>query len=270
MVCESLPVQLSSTYVKLVRRESVKQLSIKPLNLFKHGKSWQHPCIGIRHMKKLVNGGGGEEVDKNRCNVDSCHNLTTISWLAYSLALSTRTDQSLSWVHNHSDGLSRHKHLGDSAKQNSPAPTHPTACLCVYVRVILFSQPTHSVGPGVNADGRALVTAAIVVGAGVDGKAMDAVIAVTLRAATVIGARTREHTLPLATHLAAGLLVCQTPVDGCRKREGYNNGGQCMKKRHFSVVSVLCCFMRERAYTHTHAGKRTHVLTHTHTLTLAH
>ena len=52
VVSASLPVQLSNTSVQLVWQESVKQLGTTPLNSCKRGKSWQRPCIEIRHVKK--------------------------------------------------------------------------------------------------------------------------------------------------------------------------------------------------------------------------
>ena len=53
IVSASLSVQPSNTSVELVCRESVKQVSTTPLNSFKRGKSWQRPCMEIRHVKKL-------------------------------------------------------------------------------------------------------------------------------------------------------------------------------------------------------------------------
>ena len=61
MVWASLPVQLSNTSIQLVWRESVTQLSTTPLNSFKQGKSWQSPCIEIRHVEKKC-----EEVRRKR------------------------------------------------------------------------------------------------------------------------------------------------------------------------------------------------------------
>ena len=53
VVWVSLPVQLNNISAPQVWRENGKQLGTTPLNPFKQGRTWQRPCVEIRHVKKL-------------------------------------------------------------------------------------------------------------------------------------------------------------------------------------------------------------------------